>query len=193
LYGLTARGHNVAMNFIRRAHRWVGFLASAFLALIAGTGVYMQTDTLVRAYFPPVSSPPEVLPQAEVPALIRNALYGIGRIAPGRPVASLNLQMLEQHPRATITLAVPHSRSFLFDARTGEPLAVVGAGDGQSLRQRLWIVMVKLHRGDLIGPAGNWLGLVSGLALLALATTGLLTYAQLYRQRRKLRRHSLLW
>jgi uncharacterized iron-regulated membrane protein len=179
---------------MRKTHRWIGFLAAACLAPIAASGVYLQANALWDAVFPAQPDPGTILPRAQLPTLVARAITAADRAAPGRKLTSLRLTAQGGQLRADVTLAPPHARLLSFDATTGEPYRGNDTGTpGNSLRERVWAVAFRLHRGDILGAPGHWIGLLCGLALLTLAVSGLIIYTQLFRQRLKLRRRALFW
>jgi len=51
----------------------------------------------------------------------------------------------------------------------------------------------KWHRGNILGIPGQLVGLTTGLALIGLAVTGVLTYLQLWQPRRRAHKGALFW
>jgi uncharacterized iron-regulated membrane protein len=75
------------------------------------------------------------------------------------------------------------------------PLPVSGGAflTNTALRLRLHNLLKELHTGAIIGLSGQWLDLLTGLAFIVLAVTGILMYFKLLAQRRKLGRRGLFW
>jgi hypothetical protein len=62
-----------------------------------------------------------------------------------------------------------------------------------ALRLRLHNLLKELHTGSIIGLSGQWLDLLTGLAFVVLAVTGIAMYFNLLAQRRKLGRRGPFW
>jgi uncharacterized iron-regulated membrane protein len=172
---------------MRKFHRWVGFLAALFLALIAGTGVFMQVQRLWESYHPVVSQA-QPLPMAELSSLFENTIAAARRAAPGAELSLITVRMQGDRSRGEVLLADPDSRELSFDAESGVPL-IEGGPAGTSLG----VLMLRLHRGDILGLSGYWISLFCGVALFTLGVTGLLLYTKMFLQRAKRGRRSLLW
>jgi len=154
----------------------------------------MQGDMMWDVYFPEPGSNKPAFSNDELPLLLTNTLAATARAAPGEKLTAIRFNLQGNRARADVGLATTGSRELSFDARTGEVFDESAPGaEPKSLRARLWTVMIKLHRGDIVGVTGQWLGLVCGLALLTLAITGVVLYLQLFRHRAKSGRHSLFW
>lgn len=181
---------------MRNLHRWVSVTAGLFLGLIAITGVYLQSDILLEHYFPAQDSDVQTLSMDEVPRLVENSLARMRSAAAGRRIASIELSARGGVPHADVTFIGPGGHMQTFDARNGDlPAQTVSDSlrEPQPLRLRLRSIAIHLHQGGIIGVSGGWLGWTCGLALFTLVMTGLVVYLRLYRQRLKLRRHSLFW
>jgi uncharacterized iron-regulated membrane protein len=72
------------------------------------------------------------------------------------------------------------------DARSGEPIGATGSGGPSRL-------ILDIHKGDILGRAGNWIGLLCGVALAFFAFSGLWVYLQMWRRRRASSMKGLLW
>jgi uncharacterized iron-regulated membrane protein len=83
--------------------------------------------------------------------------------------------------------------SLSIDPRTGRtPKPETDSNEG-SRPGKLARWMLRLHRGDLLGLPGRWLGLVCGIAMLLLGVSGLTMYLKIYIRRIKLREWRPFW
>ena len=125
---------------------------------------------------------------------IRAALAGAGSL----PVAGVDYRMAGAIPRLQLSEASGERDTELrFYAATGRPMTPLVA-DGNpfgpqppefATRERI----KSLHKGDAYGLAGQFLGLLTGLALITLTVSGALLYRQLWRARRRAGHRSLVW
>jgi uncharacterized iron-regulated membrane protein len=152
---------------MRKFHRWVGLLAALFLAIIAGTGVFLQAERLWESYHPAAAPQAEPLPAAEMSALFENTVAAARRAAPGVELSAVRMRMQEERPRGEVLLAGPNPRELSFDARSGEALV-----EAEPAGTNLGDLMLRLHRGDILGLSGNWISLFCGVALFSLGVTG---------------------
>ncbi len=176
---------------MRLLHRWLASCAVLFLTIIAATGVYMQVDTLRGAYNPaPRLVVPQALVASEISHWLDTALTAAQRAQPQQAIALVSLRMDGARPRADVIWATPDVPALSIDPRTGdrfEPHNLLAAD------QKFARLILQLHRGDLLGLPGRWVGLVCGITLLTLVLTGLIMYLKIYIQRTKLRRWSPFW
>lgn len=86
-----------------------------------------------------------------------------------------------------VTFATPEPQLLAFDATTGAA-SPPPPGLGQ-----LHATLLRIHRGDLIGPTGVWLSIASGLALIGLAVTGLIVYLRMFLARTQINRRAFFW
>jgi uncharacterized iron-regulated membrane protein len=76
---------------------------------------------------------------------------------------------------------------------TGEALKIGGPA-GPPNGGRVWHELsLSLHKLNFLGWAGHVLGVILGLALMALVVSGTWIFASLYKQRRKAGLTGLLW
>jgi uncharacterized iron-regulated membrane protein len=172
---------------MRKFHRWVGLLAALFLAVIAGTGVFLQVQRLWAAYHP-AASQALLLPAAEMSTLFENTVVAARRAAPGVELSAVTVRMDGDRPRGEVLLAGPNPRELSIDARRGDALV-----EAEPAGTNLGDLMLRLHRGDILGLSGYWISLCCGVALFALGITGLMLYTRMGLQRVKSGRRSLLW
>jgi uncharacterized iron-regulated membrane protein len=179
---------------MRSLHRWIAPLAALFLIIIAATGVYMQGETLWRAYHPARRAEAQSLPAGEISNWFDLALTAARRARPESGIAMVSVSMDGSQPRADVVWTQSDVPELSIDPRTGSQFqsSSTGAAD-QSLSRRLGRLILELHRGDLLGLPGRWLGFACGIALVLLGVTGLIVYLKIYLRRVNLRRWSPFW
>ncbi|MBA4090719.1 MAG: iron transporter [Sphingobium sp.] len=172
---LTIRWSLAPRLVLRQAHRTVGVVAAAFLVMLAGTGLLLILPELADASAAPVSV---VAPAAVVDrslslaqsAFPDSALRDL-RIERDRLI--VNFHAPERNARAVhraiVTLSRPH---------------IVGATRAEQ-NGALWMTVLPLHSGDVIGPAGPAILLIVALTLAALALSGPILWWQAAAQRRR--------
>jgi uncharacterized iron-regulated membrane protein len=172
---LTIRWTLAPRLVLRQAHRTVGVLAAAFLVMLAGTGLLLILPELADGSAAPVSV---VAPAAAVDrslslaqsAFPDSALRDL-RIDGDRMI--VNFRAPERNARAVhriiVTLSRPH---------------IVGATRAQQ-NGALWMTVLPIHAGDVIGPAGPAILLIVALTLAALALSGPILWWQAAAQRRR--------
>jgi hypothetical protein len=131
----------------------------------------------------------------------RTLLAGIGaaRAAAGpMAIASVDLRMVGNTPRLQFA-EVSGERSTMrrFYAQSGAVMSdLVADGDPDApvppnvLKRN---ALKRWHRGNVLGLPGQFAGLFTGLGLLSLAVTGILTYVGLWRVRARARKPALFW
>lgn len=141
-----------------RLHQWVGLASAALLVLSAATGLVL----LFRAEL--------AAPRPEAPPC-RDSLALEGLIAraeaagDGSPATDVGLP---QGPRDPYTVWLDD------DAETEVYLAADGRVLGTHAgAQGITRLLFRLHTGELLGPLGTVLMLVTGFGLLVLVTSGL--------------------
>lgn len=163
---------------MRRWHRWIGVGFAAFLLVIGGTGVAIQVLDLIAAKDRPDA--------AAKPNVAAAAVHGDGT----RPAdsdhasdADDSQKRLRQHIAADIDRTQPATAL----SHTQTPKQPQSA-----LRQ--WNHWIKdLHSGVLLGPVGIFISILSGLAMLFFAVSGMWMYWQMFTRRKTAGRTSFFW
>ena len=185
--------------FVRRAasarqanfdlHAALGFYASAFLAVFAGTAMLMGFSRPSIALLRLVTPAPARA--AADPSAARAGLGRLPRLASPLDLDQAKARVLQAHPRAVITsVRLFHDRNgttefrfrppneagpagvILLNAATGglqEPSAP-GQRDLAERIVRGWAP--RIHEGELFGRVSLWISGLIGFALAALAVTG---------------------
>jgi uncharacterized iron-regulated membrane protein len=179
---------------MRLLHRWIAPFAVLFLTIIAATGIYLQVDTLRSAYHPVPRATPQALSGPDIAHWVETVLANAQRMQTRGGIAMISLSVDGGRPRADVIWTDSDMPALSLDPTTGSPFqsSVADAAD-QSMERRLGRLILQLHRGDLFGLPGRWLGLACGIALFTLGITGLILYVTTYRQRIRLRRWSPFW
>lgn len=160
---------------LRQAHRLLGVVAAAFLTIMAGTGLLLILPELADDSRPP---PPVIAPATEIDrslALAQTIFPDNGlrdaRIGGGQIIA--NFYAPERNARAVhrviVTIGDPHI------------ISVTPANRSAAL----WMIVLPIHAGNVLGPIGPALLLVVALALAALALSGPIMWWQARAQRRR--------
>jgi len=185
---------------MRKFHRWIGLLASAFLAAIAGTGMFMQVHAIWSTYHPVLEPVQLPLPADEIPALLEkiivSALDTINKETHAPSSISISLRMDDGRPRGDIFVSggASVSQSLSVDPRTGSVFVVKGTLAGKEDESINWLgLMRNWHEGTVLGAGGRWLGLLCGASLFALGITGLTLYTHMFCQRIKGGRSAVFW
>jgi uncharacterized iron-regulated membrane protein len=185
---------------MRKCHRWIGLLASAFLATIAGTGMFMQVHAIWSAYHPVLEPVQLPLPAEEIPVLLEkiivSALDTTNKADHALSSISISLRMDDGRPRGDIFVSgsASVSQSLSVDPRTGSVVVAKGTLVGKQDEPINWLgVMRNWHDGTVLGAGGRWFGLLCGASLFALGITGLALYTHLFYQRIKGGRSAVLW
>ena len=164
---------------MRQIHRWISLVAAAFLLIVATTGVVLQVQRLTgededhdREAEVALAMPAN----AYAPMFARTLEIARAR-APGRAIASIELQLVGDEPKGVITFPGDPGRQITVDARDGKVLKDE-AHEAESL-------VLRIHSGEILGEPGVVLGVFWGSALVVLSLTGFIVYLELYRRRRK--------
>jgi len=160
---------------LRQVHRTLGVVAAAFLIVLSCTGLLLIAPEMLDDSRP---SPPVATPAIAIDrslALAQGIFPGNGlrdvRIDGGRMI--VNFLAPERNARAVhraiVTIGQPH---------------VISATPADR-STALWMTVLPIHAGNIIGPAGPILLLVVALALATLALSGPLMWWHTRVQRRK--------
>jgi len=191
---------------MRKWHRWIMTVFGVLLAYWAVSGLtmaiydltdhnqiwgiegggpgYRLTDDAITALGikPPVSYTPGIV----------TALGTVGAM----PIASVDLRMVGLLPRLQFAEANgDRATRVRFNAFTGaamsDDVADAVAVDPSNHDFRNWIK--SWHRGNIIGFTGQWIGVLTGLSLIAMVVTGVYFYFQLWNARRAIGRSGFFW
>lgn len=182
---------------MRTWHRRLSIFVGAFMLVIACTGVWLQVEELLKTGGGPGGPPPpaavgpgaapRAIDEAQVQALVAQVLAGARRSAPQGRLLGFDLRLAGPQPMAEVViLDAAGPRRLRLDARSGEP---IGAAEGGGLHR----LMLELHRGDIVGRSGNWIGLICGAVLAVLSLTGLWLYLQMWRRRSGAKMKGFVW
>ncbi|MDO7836786.1 PepSY-associated TM helix domain-containing protein [Sphingobium sp. HBC34] len=172
---LTIRWSLSPRLVLRQAHRTTGVVAAAFLILIAGTGLLLIVPELTDggATAMPSAAPPAMIDRSlrlAQSAFPENSLRDL-RIDGGRMI--VNFAAPERNARAIHRAIVTLDQPRIIRATRAE---TNGA---------MWMVVLPIHAGDVIGPAGPALLVLVALVLAALSLSGPILWWQARAQRRR--------
>lgn len=160
---------------LRQAHRTIGVVAAAFLALLALTGLMLVLPEIADngATAAPIAAPAAAfdhslsLAQSAFPdKSLRDVRIDGDRLIVNFHAPERNSRAVH---RAIVTLRQPHIVSAVRAERNGA----------------LWMIVLPIHGGDAIGPVGPALLLIVALALATLALSGPIMWWQAAAQRRR--------
>jgi uncharacterized iron-regulated membrane protein len=169
----------------RKWHRWIALPAVIFLLWAAATGVvvalteFFGEEEALRERTRDLVSPVTVQsPPAAWADPLGRAMQAVAARTAGAPVDKVLLQFKGDQPTVTVFTGKPtggEDRKFVVDARTGAVLAEEGYADKP--------LLYRLHSGEAFGDGGLVGSMLWGLALFALALTGLTMYVRILRAR----------
>jgi uncharacterized iron-regulated membrane protein len=180
----------------RKLHRWVSLPLCLFVVLVLLSGVALQVEETIgtlegeeerSAVVSQDAEPAERLTDAEIQAMVGEAL-GLSReqqpdFRPGR--IELDLTPGRESTRLAVQ---PRGGPFVtVDRASGATNANMNPG----VPMHVWFI--RLHTGSLAGPVGIWIMLVTSLALMFLAVSGLVLYYQMWNNRKNRGRRKLFW
>ena len=134
------------------------------------------------------SAPPaERLTDAEIQTMVGDALSKSREQQPDFRPTRIELDITPG--RETTRFAVqPRGGPFVtVDRATGE----LDANMNPAVPMHVWFIRV--HTGSVAGPLGIWIMLVTSLALMFLAVSGLVLYYQMWANRKNRGRRKLFW
>ena len=165
----------------RQFHRWVGTVAAILFLLVAVTGVVLQCqqifgkdETIREEMEKAVSSQKIQQPLAGSITMLDAARETVASRYPAAVIAAMDWQFKGNPPLITFHLDEPQKLRVFIDAKTSRVVKV--ESDEES-----W--MLRLHTGEIVGDGGKFLGLLWGLALVAMTITGVILYLQMVRGR----------
>ena len=166
----------------RKIHRWLGIIAIIFFLSVSVTGVVLQYQAIfgeeeiaheaMSALQSPVTTAQSFVVDTAAFARARGA---VAARYPNVPVASVDWQIKGAKPAFIFHLDGPEPVKVMVATATG---AIISAQpDGED-----WIK--RLHTGEIIGDGGKVLGLLWGLALVAMSVTGFIVYLKMVKARK---------
>ena len=189
--------HRRAMTvFIATLSYWVGsgLLLATYDATDA-TQVWAREGGGPGARLTDFAATAAALPDpGELAAGIAAARAAAGALA----IASIDLRMVGDTPRLQFAAASgERATRRRFYAVSGAPMSELTAEGDPDAAVPANVVrrnaLKSWHKGNALGLAGQFIGLFTGLGLIALAVTGVLTYLELWRARRRVRQSALFW
>lgn len=185
---------------LRRLHRWVGSLLGLFFLVIALSGLALQAEIMADdGSAPALGVAPKFardaegqvrhmpLSNEEIQALMAKILATAHAQAPGLPVIGVQLRLVGDEPIGEVVVATPGPKQLFINARTGATAAK------PTFIRRIHFFLLRLHRGEIIGPLGTAISIVCGVGLTVLAVSGFWVYLDLFRKRVRAGQSALFW
>ena len=167
---------------MRKWHRWIA-LPSALLLLSVGiTGIILQVqqffgaDEAQREKLASMTSAYSLdTPAADIAAKIDRARAAVQAKLSTAKLDAMEIQFKGDHPIVTFHAVANSARKLIVNADTG-------AIEKDEPDERESFIL-RLHTGEVFGDGGIVLGMVWGLALVALIVSGMWLYWRMYRAR----------
>lgn len=180
----------------RKLHRWFSLPLCLFIVLVLLSGVALQVEETLGTFeggeersqaAPQSASPAERLTDAQIQTMVGEALSKSREQQSGFRPSRIELDITPG--RESTRLAVqPRGVPFVtVDRASGE----TNANMNPAVPMHVWFI--RLHTGSLAGPLGIWIMLVTSLALMFLAISGLVLYYQMWANRKNRGRRKLFW
>ena len=167
----------------RQFHRWVGVIALVFFLLVSITGVFLQFEQIFGEEESAKEAQAELVSpyQLNKPVAFDSQMLDTSRKAVltkygNRSVASIDWHLKDAVPSFVFHLEGSSPMRVQVNANTGAIMQASPDGEG-------WLI--KLHTGEIVGDGGKVLGLLWGLALVAMSITGIMVYLQILKARKK--------
>lgn len=159
-------------------------MAAVLLLLVAVTGVLLQVEQLQDQ--PQKEAREHAMPRVTVrdaPPDLSRAWQIVARMSPESGVKAVDIDLLGDAPSAVFHLGT--DRMVRIDIASNRVL-----GDEPDEPESF---LLRLHTGEVFGDGGVVLGLLWGLALVALTVTGAVMYIQMLGRRRRAGHRGLFW
>jgi uncharacterized iron-regulated membrane protein len=190
----------------RQLHRWLSILMALPLLVVTVSGMWLAIESAGLALSigklgPQMGDPLRpgaltALDDAALPAMLVVTLAAAEAEAGGEPVKVVRLRDYAGYHQGVVVTGGADSRQLVFDARSGEAMALTEPGYPPVPFPFGWQAhetAKHIHRGDIAGLTGRWLDLLAGLALVYFALSGGVMYLRLWRKRAGGGRRGLFW
>jgi uncharacterized iron-regulated membrane protein len=171
----------------RKWHRWIGFAATPFILFAAITGVVAGSVEMLSDDEEAREKARERESGVKLPATgsvwsepMVKAFAGAAERAKGAPIDRVTIDYKTEPPSVTLYLGKPgggEDKKLVFNAKSGEFMREEKYEDKPFL--------VRLHSGEAFGDWGQVLGLMWGLALIAIIISGIVIYFAMRKTGRK--------
>ncbi len=183
---------------MRNWHRWIMTVMVVILVYWTLTGLALQVYDMQDPeqswagdsgeYFQAMMRARDAaLDDAQLTQMLESAQQQAGAQAPGSPITAVDLR--NRQGIATVLVTVAGGRQISINTTTGTSDPVASGMGGNNPHN----IIKTLHRGNVIGLPGIFLGLFSGIAIVALAVTGFVMYLQLRAARVNAGRTGWFW
>jgi len=196
----------VGGDWKRAMHRGVGFVAAAFLLVVALSGTWLAYESLYLGFYmhrmaqlhtspnKDVSSP---LKDSELPRMLQVTLDSEQSKKRASPIKVVRLRYYAGMPQGVVVAGTgDDTRQLVFNAATGRVVSETEPGyppTGFPFGWQDHQIAKSVHRGDIIGMPGRFMDLFSGLALLYLSINGIALYVDLWTERNREGHKKLFW
>lgn len=181
---------------MRRLHRWVSIVAAFFLLNVSVTGAMLALDegaVLISGLQRPIYAY-GTLSDAQLAQALTATEEAAQRQLPGQRLLSVKLRVYHDIAEGIVWTDEFTPFAYVFDARSGAMLTPNSEHLSKFFMPWHMHQLVKrMHRGDILGLSGRWMGLLTGLSLLFLAISGIVMYFDLLGNRRGRGHRELFW
>jgi uncharacterized iron-regulated membrane protein len=197
----------LAGGWWRSLHRCIAVAASAWVLVVAVSGTWLTVEGLGIAIYVfthngqrigvrvDASSP---LQDLQLPSQLKTTLEAHAEAMAAVPIKVLRLRYFAGMPQGVIISGAGDSEAqqSVYNSATGRVAREWEPGYPPTGYLFGWQVhenVKRIHRGDYFGLTGRWLDLLTGLSIVFLALSGVVMYFNLWNQRRRSGRRSLVW
>lgn len=192
----------------RSLHRWVSVTSAVFLLVVALSGLWLAVESLsfgiyIATHGPPpgaMPSPPKSsitpLNDADVAAMAKTTLMAYRTAQPDIPARAVRLRVYAGMPQGVVVTGADEAEQLVFNASSGRRASQTEPGypeTGFPFGWQAHQIAKQVHRGDFIGLSGRWMDLFAGLAMIYLSISGVVMYVDMWKKRRSIGRHGLVW
>ncbi len=165
----------------RKIHRWLSIVGIIFFLSVFLTGIWMQgeaifgEDEAAREAMAEIVSPVSLSAPLPATAITMDKARAVILARYGnRPVASVDWVI-----KAPVPVYVFHldgAEPIKVSVNSSTAAIIKSEPDGED-----WVM--RLHTGEILGDGGKFLGLLWGLALIAMSITGIILYVKMFKAR----------
>jgi uncharacterized iron-regulated membrane protein len=189
----------------RTLHRVIAVAASVLVLVVALSGTWLAMDSIALEIYLFVHhgnrsgvrvDESSALPDSQLQAMLRTTVESHAADRPEAPIKVLRLRYFAGMPQGVIVDGGKDTQQYVYNSLDGRKVSETEPGypsTGFPFGFQIHQIAKQIHRGDYFGLTGRWLDLLAGLSIVFLAISGAVMYFNLWSQRRRGGRKSLLW